>query len=291
VSDDKGKFEIIGGLVPGKYAAAVIVESDSPDTYGELTPFEVTDHDVTGLELKVRRASTVSGVVVANSQEGGVTPQVFQRLRILAHATNDGAGSLPAALSAQERSSNVAADGSFLIHGLRPGRLSLGFAAFGNDPGVWILRIEGPGAIQHDRDISVPVGYQYPDAVEIPTGASLSGLRIVVALGSATIQGQVRIVGGELPGGLTVYVLYRRLDAPSSEPYHAFVEMDGQFKIQNLPAGTYVLETSVEPGGQSPGTVLQNIRQASTTLTVADGDKSEVTLLIDLNQKNNRADR
>jgi hypothetical protein len=293
VSDDKGKFEIIGGLVPGKYAAAAKIGGDNPDAYGELTPFEVTDHDVAGLELKVRRTSTVSGAIVPDSQDGGaVTPQVFQRLRITAHASNDGgAGSLPGALSWPERSGNVAADGTFLIRGLRPGKISLGLAGFGNNPGVWIVRVEGPGAVPHERDMSVPVGYPYPDAVEVPTGTSLSGLRVVVAFGSATIRGHVNLVGGELAGGLEVYVLYRKLDAPASERYHAHVGTDGQFEIHNLPAGAYTLETSVEPSGQSRGAVPSGIRHTSATLTVADGEKSDVTLLIDLNQKDKSSDR
>jgi hypothetical protein len=280
--DNKGKFEVVGGLVPGKYAAAVKIESDDRDFYGELMPFEVTDHDVTGLELKVRRSSTVSGLVSAGSQDRGLSPEVFQRLRILAHTLQDADGApLPDSLSRAESASDVGADGSFLIRGLRPGKIKLGLEGFSN-PGWWIVRIEAPGSSPSDRDTSVPAGYQYPQTFDVPAGADLSALRVVVAVGSATIQGRVRVSGGELPGGLIVNILYHKVDALSPQRYRAYVGSDGQFKIDNLLAGTYVVETSLEPRGQSPATVPANIHHSVTTVTVADGEKSEVTLSIEL---------
>src|SRR5262249_4014202 len=81
-TDDEGRFKVIG-LPPGRYELYLEVQGfpysqDSSEHYSEKTRFEVGDSDVSGLEVKAIRGSTISGVIVL---EGVNDPVVKAKLQ------------------------------------------------------------------------------------------------------------------------------------------------------------------------------------------------------------------
>ena len=191
ISDGKGRFVVVGGLVPGKYCAAVRIEGEDAEIYGEPKAFEVTDHDIVDLELRVRRGSTVSGVIVPDRQ---VDQELISRkpgpLQISA---------IPYAgdsTSPDARKGPVNTDGSFRIPGLRPGKFRLALRGYVLPP-IRIVRIEPIPAPFREGNLDATSNDRDNDAVDVPAGENVTGLRVVVQLGSGSISGPIKVVGGE----------------------------------------------------------------------------------------------
>ncbi|HJZ68516.1 MAG TPA: carboxypeptidase regulatory-like domain-containing protein, partial [Blastocatellia bacterium] len=71
----EGQFRI-EGLNAGRYAAFVVA-NEQVDFYSEPAVFEVNDSDVSGLEIKVRRGSSISGLaVIEGSTDAGVLSKI-----------------------------------------------------------------------------------------------------------------------------------------------------------------------------------------------------------------------
>ena len=65
-TDANGKFRL-EGLQPGRYTLSTFAAGLDNSTYSEPSPFEISDSDVTGIEIKLRRGATISGVAVVES--------------------------------------------------------------------------------------------------------------------------------------------------------------------------------------------------------------------------------
>jgi hypothetical protein len=191
ISDGKGRFAVVGGLVPGKYCAAVRIEGENAETYGEPKAFEVTDHDIVDLDLRVRRGSTVSGVIVPDRQ---VDKELIFRKPgarwISAVPYADGS------TSPDVRKSLVNTDGSFHIPGLRPGKFRLALQGYVLPP-IRIVRIDPIPAAPREGNASATTNDRDNDAVDVSAGENVTGLRVVVQLGSGSISGPIKVVGGE----------------------------------------------------------------------------------------------
>jgi protocatechuate 3,4-dioxygenase beta subunit len=81
-TDANGKFQL-EGLRPGRYAVYTVASSLENSTYSEPVDFDVTDSDVTGIELKLRRGATINGVAVLETPAAART-----KLRREAEAAN-----------------------------------------------------------------------------------------------------------------------------------------------------------------------------------------------------------
>jgi len=62
-TDANGKFRL-EGMQPGHYAASVMGIGQENSSYSDSAPFDISDSDVTGIEIKVRRGATIEGVAV-----------------------------------------------------------------------------------------------------------------------------------------------------------------------------------------------------------------------------------
>ena len=125
----------------------------------------------------------------------------------------------------------VAADGSFQVDGLRPGRISVSVYTLGTSSiRPSIVRIEHGG-------IGLPQGF------EIQPGQSVSGLRVVISYGTGTIRGTVRFEGGSLPVDSRTYISCKREGA--NEGSGAQLDSRGHFVINNLAPGTYEVNLQI----------------------------------------------
>jgi protocatechuate 3,4-dioxygenase beta subunit len=254
-TDASGEFRF-EGLRPGHYTAAATSEFDGGGNYyGDPVQFEITDHDVTGIELKAVVGLTLSGVVAA---EGFTTKELLTLLpdlRINASSTST--------TSVGRGSTGVAADGTFQISGLRPGRVVIDvYSRSGNPTGrPTVARIEHEG---------VDLGQRFE------LQQSLSGIVVAVSYGTGTIRGTVTFTGGQMPPNASIYVTVKRETSPN--PNGIRPDARGNFVVHNLTPGTY--EVVVNVG--IPNEPRQPRQPPKQSVNVTNGAVSEVNFLVDL---------
>lgn len=271
-SSARGEFRI-ESLAPGRYAAFAFFARMTPgdpatnEYYGEPAAFEITDADVTNLEIKLRRGATVTGVVHLE----GATAQTSARLaraQIYASPTQPDSLQVPRFAPAQ-----VGLDGSFRVTGLPPGRLMLSITDPRERGSLRLLRVERDGNLQ-------------PDGIEVAAGEQVTGVRLVVVTGAGAVRGQVRVTNGALPAGARIFINGRRT---GDSPLRIGAQADerGRFLIENVPAGDYEFSVAFYGARAGEGNQPTNRRfTVSETFTVRDDGETTVTLNLDLSQPN-----
>lgn len=258
----RGEFRL-EGLERGRYAVSISTTFDASSYYSEPVFFNITDNDITNLELKATRGQTLSGVVVFEGSRAKELQQQFSVLRIVANISS------PSNVRAGASSSGpLAGNGTFQIGGVQPGRVNLYVAAYSNSAlwGVTILRVERGG-------IDVTKGF------DLQPGESISDLRVTAALGAGIIRGTVRITGGELPANARLTITARRDGGTGAG--NGLVDARGRFAISNLISGTYevVLIVNLNPPGPQP------IPPQRQTVNVSDDSEAQVDFILDLTPK------
>jgi protocatechuate 3,4-dioxygenase beta subunit len=254
-----GEFRI-EGVIPGRYSAFATGDDDH-DIYSDLTPFDVVDADVRGVEVKVRRGGSVTGVAVI---EGASDPAVLEKLSQLRIFV------MPASPQpiTSPRWVNAAADGSFIIKGLGPGKIRISLA--GMPKGLSLSRVDKDGADQ-------------TGGIDVGAGEQVTGVRMVLVYGSCTINGSVRVEGGPLPDNTQMFISVRRVSAgPTQQNRGATVDARGRFSIEGLAPGEYVLTLNTYinsypiPPRPSRGPAVQK------TVAVTGESDPEVTLVLNV---------
>lgn len=291
IADGQGAFKL-SGLSPGRYQAEAMDGLGETGYTSDPVDFEITNDNVSGVEVKVFLGASVSGIVVIEGADAaaGKQPQsitVYPRVS----PPIDAAGDAKERISGTQfyRPGRVNADGSFTIMGLQA--CGVGFYLSSVDSGLRIKRIE--------RD-----GVEVKDAIEVRPGEKVSGVRIVAHRAQGRIRGQVRIAGGALPDGW-------RLDVSASRPTsadesnsgarmpasaertggYAFVDEKGRFVIEGLTAGEYDLSITTVKLGANGSRQMLSPPVSNQRVTVRDGVETSVTLTLDIshiNQTNNR---
>ncbi|HXQ73507.1 MAG TPA: carboxypeptidase-like regulatory domain-containing protein, partial [Pyrinomonadaceae bacterium] len=255
VSNARGDF-IMEGLIAGKYST-VVHPREGSDLRAEVTTFELIDRDVSGVTIKLTRGASISGFVVLETEDKsarGRLPEML--LRGFVPVGPDG-GSSPAV------SSQIAADGSFRLGGLAGGFANISLSAKGGmypPNGFSILRIERDG-------MPVP-RFELKDAEQV------TGVKIFVGYGTATIRGVVKIENGSLSSNGRIYV---QLTKPGEEnSYFRWIMVDdrGNFLVEGVPPGQYDVNVSV-----MDGKVRKSVKQ---TVTVTDGVVTDVRIPVDV---------
>jgi protocatechuate 3,4-dioxygenase beta subunit len=259
LSDTNGGFRL-DGLLPGRYAAFVWGD-DEIEGYTDTVTFEVTDGNVSGLELKMRRGSSIAGVVV---MEGTTDRAVLAKLTQLSLAANvETEGLVPPTYA----NVKIAPDGSFRIAGLRPGKARI-FLAYPLTPGFTIARIEREGVTQR--------------TIELGPGAQVTGVRVVIEYGTGAVRGVVKIENGSLPENARMFVSARRRGDAATGPASRGAQVDsrGRFLLEGMATGEYELTLqTVIPG------VQRRFPATKQNVTVTNGVEAEVTFTFDLNAK------
>jgi len=251
-SDEKGGFKITG-LMPGRYSVFAGCEGDF---YSDKVDFEVTDHDVTGLEIRRKRGASISGKVVV---DGVSEPAVLSKLREVS-------------LSAGTVGSGIDPDGTYYFCGLRPGKIKISAGTWLH-PGFWLLRIE--------RD-----GVDLGRGIEVSPGDHVTDVRIVFSYATGVIRGQVTIPGYDLPPGVRLQISAVRLGQEDDNKHlSAHTDERGRFTLEGLISGEYELTAGSVYLSSSPDARLPELQRVTQRVTVTNGTESAVTLVLKVIEK------
>jgi hypothetical protein len=259
-TDARGGFQA-AGLSPGRYKIfAYPSPAENADWYSDTTDFEVTDSDVSGLVVKLRRGSTVSGVVtVEGLADRAAATRLLAGVRVYGFADRGGEDS--GGPGSYVRPVALAPDGGFRLTGVRPGRLRL--SAAGDVKGLTLSRVELGGADQRG-------------GIDIAEGAQVTGVRLVFVYGNAVLRGQLNFPGGgPPPAGARMVVVARRAGAGEGQGSHG-VEADsrGRFQIEGLAAGEYEVQARAYVSGGAA------FVSESQRVSVTDGGDVTVSLTL-----------
>lgn len=264
-TDAEGRFAVFG-VLPGRYLAAPRGDAAS-NTYADPAGVEVRDGNVAGLEIRTRRAGSVSGTVELVGERDPAATIKLAGLRLFASVRGEGRPHTDSA------SSVIKPDGSFRFDGLQPGQVMLHLVATNEaQRGVFtLLRVEREGA-------------EVRDGVMLGSGENVTGLRLIVGAGTGRVRGQVVIEGGPLDG-LQLGVLYRRDGAAPNTYNSAQPDARGRFAIQNLVEGEYefmVGPMSVMHTSAAGSKTVSRMPTVKQSVLVKAGAEAEVTLVLAL---------
>lgn len=276
-ANQRGEF-FIENLAPGHYAAFLIPESGS-ESYAEPAIFEVVDSDVTGIEIKVRRGASLSGVVVI---EGTADRSVRDRLRRLQLFVNTERKGLEAPARPTPK---ISPDGSFHQSGLPPGRARINIWPPVSD-GLSLLRVERDGVLLNN-------------GIELAAGEQVTGLRVVLAYGTGVVRGRVLTQSGGIPEAVQMGVSIRRVDAEETQRAYPSpsVEVDerGRFLIDGLPSGEYEVTLRfarrTTPGRDRPVSAPGPARPLVQRVSVTSGSQTDVTFTLDASVEESEGER
>jgi Carboxypeptidase regulatory-like domain len=290
VADGQGNFRL-PGLPPGRYQATITDVLDETGYTSETAKFEITDDNVSGVELKAFLGASVSGFVVIEGAAAAVKNQLQSMMvRPIVTPLSDATGDANGRLSAGRyfRWAEVHADGSFTIKGLQAGGVSFRLWAGG---ALRIKRIE--------RD-----GVEVKDAIEVRLGEKITGVRIVVYQPQGRIRGQVQITGGALPEGSHFQIRAARPAPPDESKSsarapvsvegtggYALADEKGRFVIEGLPAGEYDLSINLIKRNADGSQQAVSLPGSNQRVTVRENAETSVTITFDpsrINQPQNQ---
>jgi hypothetical protein len=209
---------LMGGSEPGKEAAAPPLEREFA-----IASVNVAGEDITGLMITGTRGAKARGRVVF---EGGTKPESLASVRLIAGPTDP---DNVAAASASFGLSAVKENGTFEIGGLVGGRIF----RFMEPPKGWFLK-----RISHESDDVTDKGFDFK------AGEDVDGFEIVLTSKTQPVSGTVTNDKGEAVKEYTVAVFPEDPQkwTVTAERWRASARPDqqGQFRIANLPPGTYL---------------------------------------------------
>lgn len=255
-SDANGNFRI-EGVMPGRYSASAMSLGSASSSYGEPASFEVVNEDVKGIEIKVRRGSTIEGVVIIENAVDSSAANVLKSISLFAFVNGAKGQSAPSFSRGA-----VNSDGSFRLTGLSPGKAQITVTGFPTPPnGLALLRTELNGVEQPDG------------LIEVTAGANVTGVRMVFEYGTAKIRGEVKLEGGSLPQDAALTATILRAGRPERLTRFANVDARGRFFFDDVAPGVYEVTIAVRSSDVM-------IKPVSRTVTI--GGESEVTVSIPL---------
>jgi 5-hydroxyisourate hydrolase-like protein (transthyretin family) len=263
-TDEQGRFRV-SSLRQGDWGVWATVgdesTTDGGTSYSDPAFFSITDADVSNLEIKMRRAASVSGVITI---EGTSDPTVVARLSGIWFSVWVNTGASASAVPNYLRF-KPAADGSFNVKGLRPGKVMFDLE--------W-PRPKGFSLLYVRRD-----GVEQPEGLNVREGEQVKNVHIAYAYGASVIRGQVEFRGGARPAGV-VYVVQAMRPGGLVVGEPAVLDSLGRFAIENLSAGDYELtlaDWSPNATNRSP--------LARANVNVPEGGEAKATLVYDMSAK------
>jgi hypothetical protein len=227
-TSERGDFQL-KNMRPGRYAVyageELAFRQEQSTSYGDAVTFEIVEQDVSGLEIKLVRGATISGTLVVENTNSPAVLAQLSTLRLGAGTIRTTAEGFIPPLSNQAK---VNADGSFLLTGLRPGKVRL-FLGYPPQKGFALVRVERGGGVQ-------------AQGIEVAAAEQVTGVRVVLSYGTAVVRGQVQFPDGARPAGVQFVVSARRAGEPHSNPVtNSEVDELGRFVLENMSAGEYEL--------------------------------------------------
>ncbi|MDT5159454.1 MAG: hypothetical protein QOH51_3811 [Acidobacteriota bacterium] len=258
----RGEFQT-EGLTPGRYSVFAYPQQDATDFYSESVSFEVTDADVTGVLVKLKRGASVSGVItIEGLSDRAAAAHLLAQVRLYGYIESSNRSPVPN----YSRAPAIAPDGSFHLGGLRPGKLRIVASADGTK-GLSVSQVELNGANVNSSGI------------DLTEGAQLTGVRVRMVYGSAVIRGQVNFTNGPLPPNARVMAFARRVGGAVAEAtgeHQVSTDARGLYVIEGLAAGEYEIIVRVFNAGRVFESEAQRV-------SLAEGGDMNITTAIDLN--------
>lgn len=261
MANSRGEF-IVEGLVPGKYSV-FLFPNQNTDLRADPFSFDVVDQDVGGLTVKLVKGVSVTGTVLLENEDKEILAKLLQlQLR--------GIGMVSAASGmtfAQSGMSPLGPDGSFRLSGLPGGTINLVFTAPGNPmppKGFMITRVERDGIVS-------------PRGLEVKEGEQLTGVRVFVSYGNATLRGVINVENGSTPQKGRFFVRLTKPGDQFSNLRPTTVDERGHFMMDGLPAGTYELNAVINVPGQPGRTIKREV-------TLQDGQTTDLTINVNLSE-------
>lgn len=230
-TDANGKFRL-ENIQPGHYAAYMLATGEGTTSYSDQTPFDVTDGDVSGVEIKVHRGATISGVAVVENNFDAAVASLLQSVSMF--AVSNTKGGTPSFSRSQ-----IGGDGRFSFAGLAPGKVQFHVVGFPTPPkGLTLVRTELDGIEQRE-------------GIEVTAGAKITGVRLVFAYGAGSIRGEVRAEDGILPAGVRLQVVIRSATGDARK-FTGVVDARGHFVVENIPPGAYEMSVVTDGADRPP---------------------------------------
>lgn len=261
-TNSQGNF-MAEGFQPGKYGIMIFGNQNS-EMRVEATTFEVIDSDVTNLTIRMIRGSSVSGVIVLEPEDKKAFARLYE-FQLRAHVT---APAGTAAAFGQSIFSAIGPDGSFRLAGLSPGQVNFWLTApFGapQPKGFTILRTEHNGVVM-------------PRGIELKEGDQLTGVRVVIAYGTASVHGTVKIENGPLPEGGRLFARLLKPGTPPAQIAGSQIDARNQFLLEGIPAGVYEVSVMFFSSDSKNRVVVKR------EISVQEGVVNEVSLTADLGE-------
>lgn len=265
-TNSNGEFRM-QNILPGKYAVFA-QPPQSDNAFSESVQFEIADEDVIGLEIKLRRGSSINGIAV---MEGVNDPAILARLTGIEFYVSLTSQELVPPSSGH---AVVGSNGTFRIVGLRSGKARILLQPPARN--LSIMRVE--------RD-----GIRQPDGIEIGDAEQVNGVRVVLSSGTGAVRGSVRIIGGQIPDGIRVSARARHADSGQNVGTASQIDPRGLFRIDNLPPAEYEIflscsfTTEEPPAGFPELTKLLN--NTKSRVVVGNDAEAQVELTVELNRK------
>jgi len=276
-TDAQGEFRF-PNILPGKYGAFAGTWSirEKSDAYSEPTTFEVVDSDVSGVEIKLRRGGSISGLAVI---EGTGDPALLAKLSQLQLSLS--VTSQEPVAPNQNGPAKIAAGGSFRFSGIQAGKARISIFQDSMSPSaVWrgfsVLRIERGGALQND-------------GIEVSAGEQISGVRVVVGYGNGVVRGQLKIIGEQWPDTVRLSVRAQRTDSGNVVGSGGQLDPRRQFRIESLPPGEYELilrayfTTTDEPPGYAE--LTEKLKTIKERVIISGDAEVQATITLDLSRR------
>jgi hypothetical protein len=238
------------------------------DHYAEPVEFEIRGQDITGLEIRMKPGSSISGVITMEDDDNTDRPPQMMLMVQGAKSDTDTGPGLPMTDFAR---TNVGPDGTFSIRGIAPGRVKF----FGMD-----LRSFQPLNIARiERD-----GVPQTEGLDLRPSEHATGVRVVITIANAVIQGDVRIEGGKLPEDAILTVTISKADGGSDQIFSSNndLELDKsmKFKFERLTPGTYNVTLTAVRDVAGEGPAKSVAPPVTETVTVQKGSTASVTLVL-----------
>ena len=268
-----GSFSI-RNVPPGRYLAIARSGGRQDDQRIGVQPVVVNGQNIGGLTISLQPEITVSGNIIVDSA-GTPAPTDYSAFRVDAPEVNP----LPAGGGPGGRgggpfgtSGRAATNGSFSVPNLVPGRHYVRITGQGLTQGL-------TAGTQWNLKAVLAGGADVTDSgVDLKPGENVDNLTIVLTDRSTSITGTVRDVTSTPVPALTViaFAADQQHWTPQSRWIQAGrTDQNGTYHLRGLPPGDYLLLVSdtVEQGEWFDPSFLEQVRNAATRITLAEGDQ------------------
>lgn len=257
-SNGRGDFAV-DGLMPGRYS--MYLPNQATDLRADGTVFEIVDHDVNGITIKLTKGASVLGTIVLENEDKRAVAKLVEMKLTGYISAPPGAPMIPQAFS-----SSIGPDGSFRLTGLPAGTVNLNLhdvTSFGEAKGFLISRVENNNVPQ-------------PRGIEVKDGDQLTGVRVYVTYGTAAVRGTVNLDRSQAPEGSRMFARLAKVGPPMLPIASAMVDARGHFLFEGIPAGLYEVAVTLMAPGQR-----MRPQAAKQQITVQDGIATDVSLTIE----------